>query len=62
MSPKKFQICSLIAKVSLTIVKCPQKPNLWTLCHFKAQELSNYVGYRAEIFEFLKGNAGLFKF
>ena len=35
--PKKFQICSLIAKVSLTIVKCPQKPNLWILCHFKAQ-------------------------
>ena len=36
MSPKKFQFCSLIAKVSLTIVKCPQRPNLWILCHFKA--------------------------
>ena len=31
MSPKKFQFCSLIAKVSLTIVKCPQRPNFFDI-------------------------------
>ena len=34
--PQKFQIRSLIAKVTLTILKCPQGLNLRTLCHFKA--------------------------